>query len=194
MFPPLDTFIEWKVYIKEKREKLLIIKEGGDKLVGVMLGGGGGLVGVIGVMFGGGGVLVRVVGVGLGGGGEVVGVVGLMLGWGVDLCFLQTRVHRPIIYLNRTGDLNDIYITLTVYQYYGNYSISQPVTGLPTARVYGHISIAMIYAVQGYMSAIRNIEVSINQTLVKCVRLRATIGTLYLCPHNRDVRILESPV
>ena len=50
----------------------------GGKLVGVMLGGGGGLLGVIGVMFGGGGVLVRVVGVGLGGGGEVVGVVGLM--------------------------------------------------------------------------------------------------------------------
>ena len=116
------------------------------------------------------------------------------MGWGVHLCFLQTRVHRPIIYLNRTRDLNDIYITVTVYQYYGNYSISQPVTGLPTARVYGHISIAMIYAVQGYMSALRNIEVFVNQTLVKYVCLRVTIRTLYLCPHNRDVRISESPI
>ena len=51
----------------------VVLGRGGDKLLGVMLGGGGGLVGVIGVMFGGGGVLVRVLGVGLGGGGEVVG-------------------------------------------------------------------------------------------------------------------------
>ena len=140
----------------------------GDRLVGVILGGGGGLVGVIEVMFGGGGGLVE--------------VVGLMLVWGMDLCFPQTRVHRPIIYLNRTRDLNDIYITVTVYQYYGNYSTSQPLTGIPTARVYAHISIALIYAVQGYMSALRNIEVSVNQTLVKYVRLRATIGTFYMCP------------
>ena len=100
----------------------------------------------------------------------------------MGLCFLQARVHRPIIYLNRKRDLN-----------YGNYSISQPVTGLPTARVYGHIPIAMIYPVQGYMSVIQNIEVSVNQTLVKYVRLRATIQTLYFCPHNRNVRISESP-
>ena len=166
----------------------------GGKLLDVMLGGGGGLLDVIGVMFGGGGVLVRVVGVGFGGGSEVVGVVGLMFGWGVGLCFLQARVHRPIIYLNRKRDLNDIYIIVTVYQYYKNYSISQLVTGLPTARVYEDIPIAMIYAVQGYMSVLRNIEVSINQTLVKYVRLQATIGTLYLCPHNRNVRISESPV
>ena len=96
----------------------------GGKLVGVMLGAGGGLLGVIGVMFGGGGVLVRVVGVRLGGGGEVVGVVGLMFGWGVGLCFLQARVHRPIIYLNRKRDLNDIYIIVTLYQYSRNYCIS----------------------------------------------------------------------
>ena len=95
----------------------------GGKLVGVMLGGVGGLLAVIGVMFGGGGVLVTVVGVGLGGGGEVLGVVGLMFGWGVGLCFLLTRVYRPIIYLNRIRDLNDIYITVTVYQYYGNYRV-----------------------------------------------------------------------
>ena len=102
-------------------------------------------------------------------------------------------MHRPIIYLNRKRDLNKIYLIVTVYQYYRNYSISQLVTGLPTARVYGHIPIAMIYAVQGYMSVLQNIEVSVNQTLVKYVRLRATIRTLYLCPHNRDVRISESP-
>ena len=166
----------------------------GGKLVGVLLGGGGGLLGVIGEIFGGGGVLVRVVGVGLGGGSGVVGVVGLMFGWGVGLCFLQARVHRLVIYLNRKRDLNDIYIIVTVYQYYRNYSISQLVTGLPTARVYGHIPIAMIYAVQGYMSVLRNIEVSINQTLVKYVRLRATIETLYLCLHNRNVHISESPI
>ena len=130
----------------------------------------------------------------MGGGSEVVGVVGLMFGWGVGLCFLQERVHRPIIYLNRKRDLNDIYIIVTVYQYYRNYSISQLVTGLPTARVYEDIPIAMIYAVQGYMSVLLNIEVSINQTLVKYVRLQATIGTLYLCPHNRNVHISESPV
>ena len=158
----------------------VVFGRGGGKLVGIMLGGGGGLLGGMGV--------------GLGGGGEVVGVVGLMFGWGVGLCVLQARVHRPIIYLNRKEDLSDIYITVTVYQYYRNYSISQLVTGLPTARVYGHIPIAMIYAVQEYMSVLRNIEVSINQTLVKYVRLRATIGTLYLCPHNRDVRISEGPV
>ena len=35
---------------------------------------------------------------------------------------------------------------------------------------------------------------SVNQRLFKYVRLRATIGTLYLCPHNRDIRISESPV
>ena len=117
-----------------------------------------------------------------------------MLCWGVDLCFPQTTVHRLIINLNRTRDLNDIYITVTVYQYYGNYSTSQLVTGLPTARVYGHISIALIYAVQGYMSALWNVEVSVNQTLVEYVRLRVTIGTLYLFLHIRDVRISESPV
>ena len=115
---------------------------------------------------------------------EVLCLVG-----GVGLCFLQARVHRPIIYLNRKRDLNDIYIIVTVYQYFRNYSISQLVTDLPTARVYEDIPIAMIYAVQGYMSVLRNIEVSINQTLVKYVHLQATIGTLYLCPHNRDVRI-----
>ena len=53
---------------------------------------------------------------------EVLCLVG-----GVGLCFLQARVHRPIIYLNRTRDLNDIYTTVTVYQYYGNYSTSEPV-------------------------------------------------------------------
>ena len=111
----------------------------------------------------------------------------------MGLCFLQAIVHRPIIYLNRKRDLNDIYITVTVYQCYGNYSFSQPVTCLPTARVYGYIPIAMIYAVQGYMSVLRNIEVSENQTLVKYVHLRATIRTLYLCPHIRDIRISESP-
>ena len=74
-------------------------------------------------------------------------------------------MHRPIIYLNRKQDLNDIYIIVTLYQYYRNYIISQLVTGLPTARVYGHIPIAMIYAVQGYMSILQNIEVSVNQTL-----------------------------
>ena len=102
----------------------VVLGRGGGKSLGVMLGGGGGLLDVIGVMFGGGDVLVRVVGVGLGGGGEVVGVVGLMFGWGVSLCFLQARVHRPIIYLNRKRDLNDIYIIVTVYQYHRNYNIS----------------------------------------------------------------------
>ena len=65
--------------------------EGGGKLLGVVLLGGGGLLDVIGVMFGGGRVLVRVVGVGLGGGGEVVGVVGLMFGWGVGFMLSSSK-------------------------------------------------------------------------------------------------------
>ena len=94
-----------------------------DKMVGVMLGRDSGFVRVIGVMLGG------------GGGGNVGwwwcigGVVGLMLGWGVELCCVQKRLNRPIIYLNVEYGIyiNDVYITVTVYQYYGNCSTSQTV-------------------------------------------------------------------
>ena len=81
----------------------------------------------------------------------------------MDLYFPQTRVRRPIIYFNRTRDLNDICITVTVYQYYGNYSISQPVTGLPTARIYGHISIEMIIIIMIFINVTCYSEKKISQ-------------------------------
>ena len=80
---------------------------------------------------GGGSGFVRVIRVMLVGGRVFVGVVGVMLGWGVELCCLQKRWNHPILYLNIEYGIyiNDIYITVTVYQYYtyGNCSTSQPV-------------------------------------------------------------------
>ena len=43
------------------------------------------------------------------------------------------------------------------------------------------------------VSAIRNIEVSVNQGLI-CARLYGhAFGTFHFCPHNREVRISGSP-
>ena len=43
------------------------------------------------------------------------------------------------------------------------------------------------------VSAIRNIEVSVNQGLIYARLYGHAFGTFHFCPHNREVRISGSP-